>query len=355
MRSHPFRQGIVFPCLFLLIAAAFAGAAGASSPAPAAASLDSTSAPARITTPFGATGALVDSSTARVSATDTVLHFLGTPTNPETPDCTGEGSADVAACDGPILSEKTQLGTGPAGHWDPPEQLDGTNSRNIYDPNWLWTPAAATTLEGAMQLKFWASCGSCSPGVVEAEWTIRIFNTDAIATTPSLETVVTATPPVPNVPSLLTANVTIPTAITGGPFVLHVDPSFLTPGAHIYYDSDLPCPGAAAGPCDSTVTVPVLDPTAVRVTTLSATRGPSGVAVRWRTAAETNVLGFNVWRGAKKLNRALVPASGKAGGAGYRVLDRTAKPGRSYAYRLQVVGRDGTRSWQGSTKVHASR
>jgi hypothetical protein len=73
------------------------------------------------------------------------------------------------------------------------------------------------------------------------------------------------------------------------------------------------------------------------------------VTVRWRTASEVEVIGFNVYRKTssgplRKVNRALVAAKGGATGAGYRFVDRSTRAGVVYTYRLQVVDVDGTRS-----------
>lgn len=102
-------------------------------------------------------------------------------------------------------------------------------------------------------------------------------------------------------------------------------------------------------------------PTAVRVSQLRATARGGSVAVRWRTAAETSVLGFNVYRaagaGATKLNRALIRAkpSGRTGGASYVLVDRRVRAHASYTYRLQTVEMNGRRSWSGSVSITAGR
>ena len=95
-----------------------------------------------------------------------------------------------------------------------------------------------------------------------------------------------------------------------------------------------------------------MQPTAVKVKAFSATRTRAGVRVDWRTAAAANTLGFHVWRssGAKwqKLTRTLVRAKASdVAGASYRFVDRTARAGRFYTYRLQIVDRDGKRTWYG--------
>jgi len=95
-------------------------------------------------------------------------------------------------------------------------------------------------------------------------------------------------------------------------------------------------------------------PTAAVVTGFAARYRLGGATVTWRTAAETDVVGFNLYRARGrgafvKVNRVLVPAkrAGQARGATYSFLDRSARRGQLNTYRLQVVGRDGKRSWYG--------
>jgi hypothetical protein len=97
-------------------------------------------------------------------------------------------------------------------------------------------------------------------------------------------------------------------------------------------------------------------PTAVVVHSLSAGRARAGVLLRWRTAHEQDLLGFNVYRRLNgklvKLNRALIPSvfDGIATGHGYSWLDRTAPKGAA-RYRLQAVRLSGERTWVGSAVV----
>lgn len=83
---------------------------------------------------------------------------------------------------------------------------------------------------------------------------------------------------------------------------------------------------------------------------LSAQATKSGVLVRWRTADETDVLGFNVYRavGAKRVrvNATLISARGRGT---YSFLDRKAV--RSARYYVQAVALDGARSWYGPGRV----
>jgi hypothetical protein len=92
-------------------------------------------------------------------------------------------------------------------------------------------------------------------------------------------------------------------------------------------------------------------PTAVKAATFRAARTTAGTLLRWTTASETGIAGFNVYRGGVRANRALIAARGAVSGAGYRLVDRTGRIGATYTYRLQAVGLDGTRSWIGSATV----
>jgi len=122
----------------------------------------------------------------------------------------------------------------------------------------------------------------------------------------------------------------------------------------------LDCLGTAPAALASWSITITTEPTAARMTSFSAASGRHGVTVRWRTGSEVDALGFNVYRGKgngalHKLNRALIRARGGAAGAGYRFVDRSARAGFRYAYRLQLIDTDGTRSWYGSASVRATR
>jgi subtilisin-like proprotein convertase family protein len=97
-------------------------------------------------------------------------------------------------------------------------------------------------------------------------------------------------------------------------------------------------------------------PTAVGVASLSAARQRGGVLVNWRTASEVQTAGFDLYRGATKLNRSLIAAkhAGQARGAAYRFLDRGASR-TSATYRLVVVRLDGTRAPAGWTALRSSQ
>ena len=90
-------------------------------------------------------------------------------------------------------------------------------------------------------------------------------------------------------------------------------------------------------------------PTAVVLASFSAQRQAKGVLVRWRSASENELLGFNVYRARgttlSKLNHSLIRARGGATGRTYSFRDRSARRGRTYSYRLQSVTTTGKRAW----------
>jgi hypothetical protein len=96
---------------------------------------------------------------------------------------------------------------------------------------------------------------------------------------------------------------------------------------------------------------PASGPTPAQVSSFDATSGKAGATLQWKTASETEILGFNVWRyrGAKgvKVNRTLVRAkrSGEPKGASYRYIDYVRGAKRGLTYRLQLVDLKGKRTW----------
>jgi hypothetical protein len=193
--------------------------------------------------------------------------------------CTGQSPVDVAGCGGPFLKSNGPQSTSPAAIWHANSALNQDIERSNVDPNWVWKVNTPTTLRGEVSINFWAQCGVCSPGLFDAEWDVTIWADGANVFTQHL---VGPTPTTPNVPSLLAATVTIPTNITAQDrFVLVIDPAYLDTQANtkVYFDSTLPCPGQTAGPCDSTVTMPVVDPNSggpSPTPTATPTPGPNG-------------------------------------------------------------------------------
>jgi fibro-slime domain-containing protein len=91
-----------------------------------------------------------------------------------------------------------------------------------------------------------------------------------------------------------------------------------------------------------------LQSTAVKLASFGATRAAHGVALRWRTASEAQVAGFDVFRGSKRLNGRLIPAAGGLTGASYRFHDAAGTRGGT-VYRLRASGLDGSHRWLGRT------
>jgi hypothetical protein len=108
-----------------------------------------------------------------------------------------------------------------------------------------------------------------------------------------------------------------------------------------------------------TLTITNANATAVRLVDFAAKRTGAAVAVRWKAANESDIVGYNVWRVAAgkavKLNRSLVPArsAGRAGSSSYRVADRFGAR-TAVTYRLQALDVSGKRSWLATTSLSAA-
>jgi hypothetical protein len=91
--------------------------------------------------------------------------------------------------------------------------------------------------------------------------------------------------------------------------------------------------------------------TATTFASASAKSTKRGVVLRWRTASEANMLGFRIYRRQAgkylRITRTIVPAQGAIAGAGYRYVDRNAPQRGLLRYRIQMIDRDGWRSWFG--------
>jgi hypothetical protein len=102
-------------------------------------------------------------------------------------------------------------------------------------------------------------------------------------------------------------------------------------------------------------TVTIMTPTAATFRSANASATARGVVVRWRTGTEAQLLGFQVDRSSghewQRITRSLIAARGSLSGAAYRNLDRTARRGVAYRYRIKAVNRDGTASWFGPVRV----
>ncbi len=98
----------------------------------------------------------------------------------------------------------------------------------------------------------------------------------------------------------------------------------------------------------------------VGLTSFKAAAAKGLVTVTWKTANETEILGFNVYRtdpkgASKKVTRALITAkkTGQPAGTSYKFLDRKAKKGLRYSYRLQVLSPQGGKVFFGHAKILA--
>jgi hypothetical protein len=96
-------------------------------------------------------------------------------------------------------------------------------------------------------------------------------------------------------------------------------------------------------------------PTSVRLASFAADRSGRTVTLRWRTASETSIAGFHVWRGHKKVSAGLIPARGGMSGASYRYVDRFTPGGRTCVYRLEIVSVAGRTTWFGPLRIQGWR
>lgn len=99
---------------------------------------------------------------------------------------------------------------------------------------------------------------------------------------------------------------------------------------------------------------------AVSFRSLSASASKSGVAVRWSTASEIDLAGFNVYRQVHgkrvRVNHRMIAAASRSGHR-YSFVDRSLKGSRAVGarYFLQAINLDGSRSWFGPARVLSSR
>ena len=89
-------------------------------------------------------------------------------------------------------------------------------------------------------------------------------------------------------------------------------------------------------------------PTAVLLRSFSAVRDGASVVLRWRTGAEEDALGFDVYRGGRRISEAPIVAVGALVGHAYALRD--AHPGNAPLYRLRELRADGSRAWIAITR-----
>jgi hypothetical protein len=86
------------------------------------------------------------------------------------------------------------------------------------------------------------------------------------------------------------------------------------------------------------------------------------IRVEWSTETELNTAGFNLYRSETpdgpfdvKINADLIPASSDPlSGGSYSLIDRTARPGVTYYYRLEEIEKSGQVSAHGPIQARAS-
>lgn len=112
-------------------------------------------------------------------------------------------------------------------------------------------------------------------------------------------------------------------------------------------------------------TQPPAAPTVAEMGSVSGGITGKGHAVlHWETSNEQRIVGFNVYRrvthkeGAdkrelKQINAELIPAKhpGTLMGDTYRFVDKNAKPGKTYRYRVEVIYNTGERVWTNIVRV----
>ena len=99
-----------------------------------------------------------------------------------------------------------------------------------------------------------------------------------------------------------------------------------------------------------------LGTTAVSFRSVAAARTAIGVSVRWQTASEVDMLGFNVYREVNRkrarVNTKLIQSNGRGL---YSFVDRKAPKVTSVRYWIQAVNMDGSRSWYGPAPSQRAR
>ena len=98
-------------------------------------------------------------------------------------------------------------------------------------------------------------------------------------------------------------------------------------------------------------TAAITSPTAVLARELRATRRTGGVEVSWRGVLGSGAAGYEVYRASPRGDGRVGGFVRARGTALHRFVDRTARRGVAYTYRLAVVGLDGSRTWAGATGV----
>jgi hypothetical protein len=121
-------------------------------------------------------------------------------------------------------------------------------------------------------------------------------------------------------------------------------------------------PSFVSGPIASPSCDPLSPPLAVVLSDFSAVCEAATPLVSWTTLSETNVQGFNLYRGASadgwdtQVNATLIPSQspGSTTGGSYEWLDTTATAGATHYYWLQDVSLDGSTNEHGPISVQCN-
>lgn len=105
--------------------------------------------------------------------------------------------------------------------------------------------------------------------------------------------------------------------------------------------------------------VQVVTATADHLGNINGRGNAHDIRLKWHTVDEVGVLGFNVWRSSQRngtfsmLNTSPIPARfvGQMRGGKYVYLDHSALPGKTYFYKVEIVGPQGTLEWSKILRV----
>ncbi len=97
---------------------------------------------------------------------------------------------------------------------------------------------------------------------------------------------------------------------------------------------------------------------AVTFREFKANASKTGVMLKWQTASESELAGFNIYRQVHgkraRVNKRIITAASNARGHSYAFVDRSLRGSRAVGarYWLQAINLDGSRSWFGPARVH---
>ena len=106
--------------------------------------------------------------------------------------------------------------------------------------------------------------------------------------------------------------------------------------------------------CRNPTTTTTVPPTLIEMSSLKAIPANEKVKLEWKTEAEIDNAGFNVWRaeGFTKISPALIPAQGSpTEGAEYDFVDDLVFNGKQYIYLIEDVDNGGISTFHGPVKA----